>query len=309
MTLPRFFSGFGFGQDGDVSPATLALGFFAMFALVQDSALVPVVTLAACLSMLIIGMPHGMFDYLTLRDRSGGSIAKLGAYIAIYCSGAAVALIGWKIAPLASLAAFLILAVAHFSEDWAQDRSKLFAVAMATSVIALPALTYPSQLSAMFGLVVGKNASILTDMARLVAPLFGLISLVLVAIDFAEKQTGQALRNFLLLSSALLLPPAIGFAIFFCLFHSPRHFVEGYRELLDKKYDQGKFFTFLTWGSGAVYLCVHFVQPKAMPDQMLIATIFQTFAILTVPHLLMPLVKMPSRKHPDQLKSTAQSRH
>ena len=299
LILPRFFSVFGFDQNGEVRLPTLVICFLTLFTLVQDIAAVPLVTLAACLSMLVIGMPHGMFDYLKLRDRSEGSIAKLGGWIVIYCSTAAVALLGWQVAPLGSLAAFLILAVAHFSEDWAPNQSKLFGVAMAASIIALPALTYPDQLSAIFGLVAGQDASILTDLVRLVAPLFGLVSLVLVAIDFAEKQTGHAWRNILLLASALLLPPAIGFAIFFCLYHSPRHFVEGYRELLDRQYGPRKFFLFLTLGSGAVYLCVHFVQPQAMPSKMHIATIFQTFAILTVPHFLMPLVKMTSGKHPN----------
>ncbi|MGB5484389.1 Brp/Blh family beta-carotene 15,15'-dioxygenase [Parasphingorhabdus sp.] len=298
MTLPRFFFRFGFDQNGDVSPLILSVCFLTLFAMVQDDEVLSFITLAACFSMLVIGMPHGMFDYVSLRHRSGGSILKLGGWIALYCTTAAAALIAWQVAPLLSLAAFLILAVAHFSEDWAQKHSKLFAVAMAVSVIALPALTYPNELSAIFGLVAGKDASMLTDIVRLIAPLFGLISLILVAIDFADKQTSQAWRNIFLLLSALLLPPAIGFAVFFCLYHSPRHFVEGYSDLLDKQYDQRKFFLFLTLGSGAVYLCVQFVQPHALSHQIQIAAIFQTFAILTVPHFLMPLIKTTSLKHP-----------
>ncbi|MEM8918692.1 MAG: Brp/Blh family beta-carotene 15,15'-dioxygenase [Pseudomonadota bacterium] len=288
LTLPVVFSGPGFSRDGTPSAWLLATSAFVLFGLLQDTGLHSFVTIFACVSMLVIGMPHGMFDYLTLRRRSGHSKVRLVSWIAAYCGLGALALAGWQFVPLLALALFLVIAVVHFSEDWHHGPSVLFSIAMATSVIALPALIYPEELSRLFTLVAGTDARILTDIVRLIAPLALLISLVFVVIEASEQRSASAFRNAVLLASALLLPPGVGFALFFCLYHSPRHFVEGYDELEGSQLDRRRFFMYLTTASAAVFLLVTFVQPAAMMDQIVIASIFQTLAILTLPHLLLP---------------------
>ncbi|MEL6875597.1 MAG: Brp/Blh family beta-carotene 15,15'-dioxygenase, partial [Pseudomonadota bacterium] len=90
--------------------------------MVQNAGAVPFVTLSATVIILVTGLPHGMFDYLTLRRMSGSSLIKLTGWIAAYCGIAAFALAGWKIFPLASLAVFLVVAVVHFAEDWSHNR-------------------------------------------------------------------------------------------------------------------------------------------------------------------------------------------
>jgi Brp/Blh family beta-carotene 15,15'-monooxygenase len=251
---------------------------------------------SACVALLVIGLPHGMFDYLTLRKEGRGSWIRLAFLTTGYCGLAAIGFWGWQVAPTFSLVAFIVIAISHFMEDWAPEGSGLFALAMAISVIALPALLYSAELSALFILIGGANAGTIADYMRLVAPAFGLIAAAKVIIDFGDGKTDQAWRNLLLLAATLLLPPGIGFAIFFCLYHSPKHFAAGRHDLMDQPDNPQRFFLYMSVSSAAVVLCVLLAQPLIPMDERLIVTAFQTLSILTLPHMMLPAIIDKVRK-------------
>lgn len=246
-------------------------------------------TSIACVLILLIGLPHGMFDYLKLRELADGGHRSLRVWLLVYCSIAGAVWLIWQAAPLASLSAFILVAMFHFSEDWTADMSRLGACAMSISMIALPVLFYPMEISKLFVLIGGAHGNHLADYLILVAPVFGLVAVANVAIDFGSKKMARGCCNTALLLAALILPPSVGFAVYFCLYHSPLHFSEGRKTLLDSKAHFGRFFLVMSTASAVVVVFVFLAQPFEAMDSKLISTTFQTLSILTVPHILLSL--------------------
>lgn len=230
-----------------------------------------------------------MFDYLTLRKMSHGSHRRHVAWTLTYCGVAGTVWFIWQAAPFASLCTFILIAMYHFSEDWNADKSRLGAGSMAISMITLPVLLYPAELSVFFVLIGGASGGQLVDYLLLIAPVFGLVAVAGVVIDFTSNNAVKGWRNGILLLAALILPPGAGFAVYFCLYHSPMHFSEGRRTLLDGKVHWDKFFLYMSIASAVVVLLVFIAQPFESMNARLIATTFQTLSILTVPHMLLSI--------------------
>ncbi len=180
--------------------------------------------------------------------------------------------------------------MAHFAEDWNAEQSRLGAVAMAVSMIALPALLYSAELSAIFTLIGGADAGIISDYLRLVAPVFGLVAIANIIIALSNEAFDQAWRNSILLVAALLLPPGIGFAAYFCLYHSPIHFTEGRKTLMNLQDRPNHFFLYMSLASATAVLCILLTQTHQAMDAKMISTTFQALSILTIPHMLLPLL-------------------
>lgn len=279
---------FGFRPDGSpefmVLPSALLTVWIASAIPAVSTLLIPIV----CALILLIGMPHGMFDFLTLSKLSGGRRLRLVAALLAYVGVAGAVWLLWQHAPMFALAAFIAIAICHFSEDWIGEQSRLGAAAMPVSILALPALLYPSELSAIFTLIGGDSAGVMADYLKLLAPALGLVAIAHVLIDATGDSAHRAWRNAFLLLAALILPPGIGFAIYFCLYHSPIHFVEGRKELMDRQHSPRNFFILMSLASIVVLLWVILFQPFKAWDSALIAATFQTLSILTVPHMLLP---------------------
>ncbi len=246
-------------------------------------------TSIACVLILLIGLPHGMFDLLKLRELANAGHRSLPAWLLAYCSIAGAVWLIWQAAPLSSLSVFIIVAMFHFSEDWTADMSRLGACAMSISMIALPVLFYPVEISALFVLIGGANGDQVADYLILVAPVFSLVAVANVVIDFGSKKAARGWCNAALLLAALILPPGVGFAVYFCLYHSSIHFSEGRKTLLDSEFQFGRFFLAMSAASAAVVMFVFLAQPFESIDSKLIATTFQTLSILTVPHILLSI--------------------
>lgn len=285
---PSVLSSLRIGADGSPGPAVLPLAIAALLIASALPASASVLTIVACVFILLIGMPHGMFDYLTLRQMSCGSRLRMVAVTAGYLAIAGAVWLLWQSAPFIALCAFVGIAMLHFSEDWIHEKPRLGAAAMAVSVIAMPAMLYSAELSALFVLIGGPGAGIMADYLRLLAPVFGLVAIANIFIDFGGETTGQACRNAALLLAALLLPPGIGFAVYFCLYHSPIHFVEGRETLMARQDNPNSFFLLMSIASAAAVFFVLITQPFQAMDAKLIAATFQTLSILTVPHMLLP---------------------
>ncbi len=246
-------------------------------------------TSIACVLILLIGLPHGMFDYLKLRELADGGHLSLPAWLLAYCSIAGAVWLIWQAAPLASLSAFILVAMFHFSEDWTADMSRLGACAMSISMIALPVLFYPMEISELFVLIGRANGDHLADYLILVAPVFGLVALANVVIDFGSKKAARGWCNTALLIATLILPPGVGFAVYFCLYHSPIHFSEGRKTLLANEVHFGRFFLAMSTASAVVVMFVFLAQPFESMDSKLISATFQTLSILTVPHIFLSI--------------------
>lgn len=249
----------------------------------------PRVTAILSAVLLVVGMPHGSFD-LALMRRAGadGSTLRL---VLLYLACAAVMYLAWRVAPVLALAAFLAMAVAHFAEDWAECGSGFIATAIAAAIVTAPALLHLADLRMLFTVLTGdRAAAILADMSLLVAPVAVVVAVAGVGLLWQADRKKLALLASCGIAAMLLLPPVLGFAIFFCLVHSPLQFHSHSNALGLKGVRQ--------WRSIVVPICVgglgvagvvFLLQSGPSLTTSAFAVSFMTLSLLTVPHMLVPI--------------------
>lgn len=247
-------------------------------------------TALAALAIALCGLPHGTLDIeiAALRLGAAGGIARFRILLA-YLGCAAIMGLCWWYLPELALALFLILSVIHFSQDWRGRAEPFLAVLVAWTLIALPALTKPAEVAAIFDILIGNaNGSVIAALlACATAPaLIG--SMVFASWSYRNGDRQSAIDVACCLMAALLLPPLIAFAVFFCGLHSPRHMADALRET--GAIPRGKRNAII----GAVFLLAAALgvalligQTDAAIDAGIIRSAFVLISILTVPHFLL----------------------
>jgi hypothetical protein len=84
----------------------------------------------------------------------------------------------------------------------------------------------------------------------------------------------------------LLLPPVVGFAIFFCLMHSPTHFAAARAEVKGRDTEALLF----TCAAIGIATCVYALRSGVVIEEKAIFASFVTLSILTVPHMVVPRI-------------------
>lgn len=285
-------------------PATLLLGLALISLLAAQAGRVPIAgeawTIVGAVLLLGLGLPHGALDIVLLRDQAiHGRMGLTGALL-LYLACAALTVILWIIAPVLALALFLATAIVHFSEDWRAAGSAFLSHAMAAALLAAPALTHGSAVRSIFAGITGDSSSaILAELLLLAAPVAGLSGLVALAMLWQRGEYDRAIGGGLSLIALFALPPVIGFALFFCLFHSPLHV-----RLAAERSSGGKsrrwtgavvVLTIAGFGIGAAIYAV--ATSGGLPTR-LVAASFITLSVLTVPHMLVPRLLMLIRHLP-----------
>lgn len=247
----------------------------------------------AAMMILLIGIPHGALDIEIAAQRFGRATrADRQAIIAAYLAAAtAMAALWWLMPPIA-LALFLIVSMVHFSEDWA-DAGEPFLAAMAGwAVIAVPALAHSDAVAAIFTLLAGSadGAIIAYILACSAAPAL-LCSLVVIHNAARAGHWGLAIRLGTALGAAVILPPLLSFALYFCLFHTPQHMATAWAS--NAHLSRGRRLLVLTAVSGLAFglaaLLFH-INGVSAAGEGVIATTFITLSVLTLPHFLMEAV-------------------
>jgi len=89
----------------------------------------------------------------------------------------------------------------------------------------------------------------------------------------------------------VVLPPVIGFALYFCLFHSPRHFRESLSALGWSGFAKWVWVVAaLTIAAGTIAALIFGMEVRAAPSDRIMTASFITLSILTVPHMLVPIL-------------------
>jgi Brp/Blh family beta-carotene 15,15'-monooxygenase len=252
----------------------------------------PAFTMTACVALLVFGLPHGTLDLELIRARLSGPWTGMASLVVIYLAGAGAMWGLWRLEPVLALAAFIAIAVVHFAEDWQGSGSILLRGGLALAILALPSLAHREALDAIFvGLTNQASASRVTDALVMVAPVA--IGLGLVA-GLALWQAGrrdQAIGALTALAAMALLPPIVGFALYFCLFHSPRHLRDSLTTLSRAGLSRrARVVVPLTLTAGSIALLIFGVEMRGgLPDRIMAAS-FMTLSILTVPHMLAPML-------------------
>jgi Brp/Blh family beta-carotene 15,15'-monooxygenase len=122
----------------------------------------------------------------------------------------------------------------------------------------------------------------------------GLVAIVALA---RSGRSDLAVAAGLSLTGMLILPPVFGFALFFGLCHSPRHFKEAVRTLSRRKLAQWAPVAGPTTIAALVIGAALYrgAAPGPMSMQLASAT-FMLLSILTVPHMLVPLIMRFKRR-------------
>lgn len=283
-----------------VSLAALACGLV----LPTPAAWVELALLAGLVGVL--GLPHGAVDHLQGRALFAPRFGRAwpAAFAAAYLGAAALVIAAWAAWPPGLLVGFLALAVGHFgSEDTAAARlapAKTLAGGLESALrgalpVMLPVTLQPATTATHFAaLLPDTHAEAVTGVLATLAP---------AGLAYLAMLTGYAVaaalrRRFdLVLETAVLagvftaLPPLLAFAVYFCVWHAPRHSLaviaeQGARRLGRGVRDFARTAAPLTAvtlaTAGATWLML---RPDAGADAATLQVVFIGLAALTVPHV------------------------
>jgi Brp/Blh family beta-carotene 15,15'-monooxygenase len=239
----------------------------------------PLVTAAVSLLLLVAGMPHGGFDLALIRAAGGGAdFGSRAGVIILYLGCAAATYALWQAAPVLALAGFLALAVAHFAEDWRRCGSGLLAGGLAAAIVCAPAVLHDGALRGLFASLAGNARA-------------ALLAAVAIIMLIQNQQRGLALAAACSVAAMLMLPPVIGFAVHFCLVHSPLQFRDHAQQLGLRQFRQWRSAVIpLSTGGLAVAGGILWLNNGTSLAHSLYASSFMALAVLVVPHMLVPLV-------------------
>lgn len=262
----------------------------------------PELTVIASLALLVFGLPHGAFDLALVRRAAGTSFGARSslAVIALYLGCAAAMYLAWCVGPMVALAGFLAMAVAHFAEDWDICGSSFIACGIAAAIVSAPSILHLDALRGLFALLTGDAAAAgLADMLLLVAPAATAVALVGWVLLWQAGQRALAVSASCAVASMLLLPPVPGFALFFCLVHSPMQFRQHAGLLGLRGFRQwGGIVVPISLAGLGIAAAIFFENGDASIPANLFVTSFMTLSILTVPHMLMPRIVVFFQRSP-----------
>ena len=174
--------------------------------------------------VVVLGVPHGALDPIFARRLYAVHTAGAWlAFVTLYLGLGVLVIAFWVLTPSLFLVAFLVASAVHFSGDLAPGTHWSARLLYGGAVIVLPALLYATDMTQLFGFLVGSVAadsfvSVLRFLAWLWVP-----GILLTLIFTWRRNWLTALE---IASSSLLViatPPLLGFAVFFCAMHSARH--------------------------------------------------------------------------------------
>lgn len=252
----------------------------------------PPVMAATSVLLLLAGLPHGSFDLALLRQstRQGCGVGPVLLLVLLYLGCAAAMYLVWQMAPGLALAAFLLMAIGHFAEDWVACGSRFLAAGLAAAIVAAPAIAHSGDLRGLFiTLTDDAGAAVLADLLLMVAPAMLLVALVAIRLLWAAGRADLAVAATCSLCAMLVLPPVAGFALFFALVHSPLQFrahagalgLHGFRQWRSVVWP-------ISLGGLAVAGAIYAMRAgMTLPDRAF-AVSFITLSVLTAPHMLVP---------------------
>jgi len=252
---------------------------------------VPLVVQTAVIAALVavLGVPHGALDPVVARRiglwRTPAGLAgfTLG-YLAV-----SVAVVGiWFVAPVLSLAAFLLISAAHFGGDWNADRPWPLRLLSGAGLLSLPALADQAAVSDIYVALAGEGARVIASVQATLAPAL-LVGMVVAAVVASRRRPHEGIELVIAALLALTTPPLVFFIVYFCLLHSARHLREGFRDergTLPKR----SIVTIVVAATAAPLLVAVGVlatttQAGAL-DERLLQVVFIGLAALTVPHMI-----------------------
>lgn len=252
----------------------------------------PTATSLACVMLLLFGLPHGTLDLELIKTRASGPATGIASLLAIYLGLAAAMFCLWQAAPVLALLSFIVVATVHFSEDWEGAGSRFLETGMALSLLSAPTLMHRGALDEIFVALTGRaEATVITDILTLAMPVAIMVGIAAMVALWITGQRVKASAGAVSLASMIVFPPIVGFALFFCLFHSPRHLAESFRGVdLSLRKAGFRVVLPLTAAAAGIAAAIYGLNLRTDVAAGLIASSFTTLSILTVPHMAAPML-------------------
>ncbi len=272
--------------------------------------------------VMVIGLPHGAFDNaLGYLLGYGRSLKSFLLFSSAYLGVAGLVYLVWLFLPVISLICFLGYSLIHFGlGDVSSLRRSLpqlpksrfnssryvsrlmygiSVFAHGGLVTLLVPFWHADEVSWLFQLLTGEKTTIVMTMIYPFSVIWaGCLLVIICTATFEPHYRRGAIELVILTFCLTLLPPLVGFAVYFCAVHSRRHFQHMWSHItltLSRRSSVG-LATLLTGASWALASALYAIQPIADGvDAALLRSVFILLAALTVPHML--LVDMIFRPH------------
>ena len=275
----------------------------------------PLPVQAAVLGVLVatLGLPHGALDPLIAR-RAGLWRTPLGfagfnlGYLAIVALVVGV----WLLAPTASLVGFLVVSGIHFGADWNGGRSVVLRSLTGVGLLTLPAFAHHDEVAGIYRTLAGTGGGVVADVQSWLGPVAIVAMLIGAALALRRRPT-DALEILLATALALVAPPLIFFALYFCALHSARHLRHGFAE----ERGSGRLAVLITVAYTVIPIVAvgiltavfvgDFAPGGSLADGWIIRLVFIGLAALTVPHMMVIAVgelrvrRKPTSRRADSL--------
>ena len=248
---------------------------------------------AALVAIFLFGVPHGGFDAAIAR-RSGwamnSSLSWVFFHLAYLALATVVAILWWWF-PITSLCLFLLISGYHFgASDIANIGSDWLPwIAHGGLVpIAIPSLN-PDAVRPIFSILIGTDrAEIVLTVIQIIFILWLLALLGYCFYAFYKKHYTRPLLGLVAMTAlAILLPPLMSFAVYFCLLHSRGHIVRLWHSL-DKNnrlavVQEAGVYTLMAW----IFAVVCFFYLSGSISASILQITFIGLAALTWPHMIL----------------------
>ena len=243
---------------------------------------------AAALTIVIaavaIGLPHGALDVVI-----GPRMTKRSLFFGCYLAVAALTTLVWLVAPLLALVTFFAASWFHFARGDAPYHHRLrgaggpFGMSTAGCALGLPLALHSGVVAPVLSdLLVGNGALGSQQVAAIgwIIAYPSIIAGIVAAIAAVQLHRYSAVAEITAVAAlAVVVHPLVSFALYFALWHSPRHLIELDIDGTSWALALGASATTLIAGAVVWRL----IEPSAETS---IRVIFIGLAALTVPHVL-----------------------
>ena len=254
-------------------------------------------SLIALAAIVIIGLPHGAFDgAIALSLGYGRDLKSMLIFMASYLSIAALVVLFWLKFPELSLVIFLGISILHFGLGDSQPGSLVQRViqiiAHGGTVVILSSLLNWSEVELIFDkLIGGKSVFLLLIIVVCGYVMVGVLSSYFILAYLRPKLRVRLAELAVLAIAFGLLPPLVGFSLYFCGVHTPRHLARVWHAISEDGRGRTKVltlalvFTLASWIAGGLSLCL--VSAAETIDEAILRVVFIGLAALTVPHMIL----------------------
>jgi len=254
----------------------------------------PMALLAAAVALA--GLPHGAADaWIAGHKGLARTPLRILAFLLGYLGLSIMVILVWRMAPVASLAAFLALSVWHFGDDRAIGYGVVARIATGLVILCAPAAFAPASVASVYRVLSGDSAAALIELQRLLlGPAWLTLACHTLLESLRQERRLRAMAHMteisLLVALSLLTEPLIYFSFYFCLLHSPRHLARilaSWRLAPDRRFWPSTLIVCMVSALAGVIAFVGLLDGGQKLEYATLQVVFIGLAALSLPHILL----------------------